>query len=74
MISSAQKAEFQQQKIAQYEAELFQLHEKIEEIEAAKAICEKRLAAMKSTVEKAKGKRKVKDDSTPADCEPVQSQ
>jgi hypothetical protein len=55
MISSAQKAEFEQQKIDQYDAELFQLREKIEEIEAAKAVCEKRL-------------QKVKDDAPPTDC------
>jgi chromosome segregation ATPase len=73
MITSAQKAEFQQQKIAQYEAELFQLREKIEEIEAAKAICENRLDSLKPLMEKAKGKRKVKDDSTSSDSGPIHS-
>ena len=87
MITSQQKAEFQQQKIAQYEAELLQLGEKIEEIQAAKAVCEARLTSLNSIVSNAKGRRKgkkekeaapkdpetedVKDDAAPTDSEPV---
>jgi len=60
MINSSQKLQFQQDKIAQYDAELFQLHEKIEEIEAAKAVCEKRATELQTTVKKSKGVRKDK--------------
>lgn len=68
MITTPQKIQFQKEKIAQYDAELFQLSEKIEEIEAAKSICNARLRKLEVTEASSKGKRKeVADESASTD-------
>lgn len=42
-ISNEDKIKLEEYKISQYDAEIYQLESKIEEIKAAKSICEKRI-------------------------------
>jgi predicted RNase H-like nuclease (RuvC/YqgF family) len=61
-IQNDHKIKFEEEKISQYEAEIYQLQCKIEEIEAAKQICENRLSSMKRSFENSKGRRKPQKD------------